>query len=361
MRRQRWTQMIPTANTLMGGIPCQLGHLRGQNQPNQKEVTMADVFSFKNGVAPQASDFVFQFGVPTNIVAGVNDGNRRFSGVAYTGDPITNHPYWGTVVFDLSLIEVPAKMAILRDHECEDIVGFSDESAVTQDGLVLGGVLSKVTDAGKEVAALSDEGFPWQMSVRIQPSRIEELSAGATAVINNRTVTGPAYIFRESKLVETSFTPTGWDSGTTATALSHSLNPTSQEDSVSKELEAKVAQLEGELSASKTNNDALKKELDELKASISTKEADARMSRVKDAYKAVGKELSEEEAKKFANMPDDAVNAVVDALAVVKPNLPEGLFSHQATDGVAPVAKPHEKGLLAACDAAAAEFSKSRK
>ena len=312
---------------------------------------------------PTASDFVFQFGVPTNIVAGINDGNRRFSGVAYTGDAITHHPYWGTVVFDLSLIDVPAKMAILRDHECEEIVGFSDEHAVTQDGLVLGGVLSKVTDAGKEVAALSDEGFPWQMSVRIQPSRIEELTAGSSALVNGRTITGPAYIFRESTLVETSFTPTGWDAGTTATALSRNLNPTSQEDPVSKELEEKVAQLEGELRASKTENTALTTELGALKEAQASKDAEARMSRVKDAYKSVGKEITEDEAKKFASFPDDAVTAVVEAVTSIKPTLPEGLFSHQAKEGKegkTPEPRP-ANSLLSMCDEAAKSFAKNRK
>lgn len=324
-------------------------------------------FSFKNtsGNRPQDSDFVFQFGIATEIrsvePSGTNGANRRFSGVAYTGDPITNHPYWGTVVFDLSLIEVPTKMAILRDHEAEEIVGFSDESAVTPDGLVLGGILSKVTEAGQEVTALSDEGFPWQMSVRIQPSRIEELTAGSTAEVNGRTITGPAYIFRESKLVETSFTPTGWDSGTTAIALSRNQNPTTQEDSdMSKELEARVTQLEGELRASNEKNEALTAELAKLKEEQASQQAEARMSRVKEAYKTAGKELSEEEAKKFSLMSDDAVTAVVDALALVKSNLPDGLFSHQAEGGApqSTTLKPHEKGLLAACDKAAADFSR---
>jgi hypothetical protein len=326
---------------------------------------MSDIFAFKNahGEATQR-EYTFSMGVPVNTGQPGADGNRRFSGVAYTGNPITGHYYWGTVVFDLSLIQVPDRMSILRDHEPALIVGYSDESAVTQDGLVLGGVLSKVTAAGQEVTALSDEGFPWQMSVRIQPSRIEEVTAGNTVIVNGRTITGPAYIFRESSLVETSFTPTGWDSGTSATALSRNSNPTSQEDQVSKELEDRVKQLEGDLLASNTKNDALTKELSELKQAQATKDAEARMSRVKDAYKSVGKDLSEEEAKKFASMPDDAITAVVEAITSVKASLPEGLFSHQAEGGsTAPssTVKPHEKGLLALCDQKAAEFSKSRK
>ena len=319
---------------------------------------MADQFCFKNGVAPEASDFQFQFGIPTTI-SGSGDANRRFSGVAYTGDPITQHPYWGTVIFDLALIEVPAKMAILRDHETEEIVGFSDESAVTPEGLVLGGILSRATEAGKEVTALSDEGFPWQMSVRISPSRIEELMAGSTAIVNGRTLTGPATIFRESKLVETSFTPTGWDSGTSATALSRSTHPTSQEDIVSKELEARIAQLEGDLQLSNTKCETLMAELTTIKDAAQKAECDARMSRVIEAYKSTGKTLTEDEAKKFANMPEEAVSAVIEALGSVKASLPDGLFSHQATGDEAPsTLKPHEKGLLASCDQAASEFSK---
>lgn len=322
---------------------------------------MTDHLAFKtaNGAASQG-DYCFQFGIAATIREKTADDNRRFSGVAYTGDPIVNHPYWGTVAFDLGLITVPERMAILLNHEGDQIVGFSDEAAVTPDGLVLGGVLSKATPAGKMVTELSDEGFPWQMSVRISPSRIEELTAGNTTIVNGRTLTGPAYIFRESKLTETSFTPTGWDSGTSATALSRISNPTSQEDILSKELEAKVAQLEGELSASKEANQALSTELSELKASIAQKDAEGRVARVKEAYAKIGKELDEEGAKKFAAMPDDAVTAVIDAIALAKPVqvLPEGLFSHQAQTGKQPEGTSSDRGLLALCDKAAAEFKR---
>lgn len=321
---------------------------------------MTDILNARTGKVAQADDFVFQFGVPAAIVASNGDSPRRFSGVAYTGDPITNHPFWDTVIFDLSLIEVPAKMAILLNHEADDIVGYSDESAITQEGLVLGGILSKVTAYGKEVAALSDEGFPWQMSVRIQPSRIEELTAGATAVVNGRTITGPTYIFRESKLVETSFTPTGWDSGTSATALSRNSNHTSQEDTMSKELEARVAQLEGELQASNDKNAALTTELSALLAANAQREGEARLSRVREAYSKVGKELSEEDLTKFSLMPDDAVAAVIEALSFAKgQGLPQNLFSHQATGGREP-APGQGQGLIALCDQISKDFSKSR-
>lgn len=308
---------------------------------------MPDIFAFKNanGEATQR-EYTFSMGVPVDTNKPGADGNRRFGGVAYTGNPITGHYYWGTVVFDMSLISVPAKMSILRDHEPSQIVGYSDESAVTQDGLVLGGVLSKVTDAGKEVTALSDEGFPWQMSVRIQPSRIEELTAGNTAIVNGRTVTGPAYIFRESTLVETSFTPTGWDADTSATALSRNTNPTSQEDAkMSKELEDKVAQLEGELGSLKTKNEALMSRNTELEGILEKQVNDAKVAKVREAYARIGQELTDDDVKKFSAMPAEAVDAVVEALSFAQPKdgevkeqaknkLPDNAFSHQASGPV---------------------------
>lgn len=316
-----------------------------------------DAMTDKPKKGPAPADFVFSLGVPANIKAD-DTGVRRFSGVGYTGDPILHHPWWGTVIFDLSLMSVPSRMAILLNHEADDIVGYSDEFAITDDGLVLGGILSKVTEAGKEVTALSDEGFPWQMSVRIQPSRIEEVTAGTVVVVNNRSVTGPASIFRESTIVETSFTPTGWDSGSSATALSRTTNPTSQEDLVSKELEDKVAQLEGELRTSNDRANALQAELNTLKEADAAKAADARMSRIKEAYSKAGKDLSDDDAKKFSAMPDDAIAAIVDALSVS--TLPPILFSHQAT-GQTPAPSAPGSALLAFCTQVADAHTATKK
>ena len=67
-----------------------------------------------------------------------------------------------------------------------------------------------------EVAKLSDEGFPWQMSVHIDPERVEKLSKNKTTFVNGQKVTGPANIFRNSKIREVSFTPTGMDDRTHA-------------------------------------------------------------------------------------------------------------------------------------------------
>jgi hypothetical protein len=312
-------------------------------------------------INPKPADLMFKFGV-ASITPRIGEEARRFSGVAYTGNPIVNHPYWGTVVFDLSLMCVPERMPILRDHYPEKIVGHSDEFAVTADGLVLGGVLSKVTEHGREVAALSDENFPWQMSVRITPLRIEEVLAGGNAVVNGREVKGPAYIFRESELSETSFTPIGWDSGTSATALSLTATTPSQEDPMDlKELEEMVKKLEGELKASKENEAKLTGELAEIKASAEKKASEVRLSKIEAAYKAVGKELTEDERKSFANVSDEAVAVICSMADTVKNSLPPTLFNHVAQKGPK-LNDDQPKGLgdqlVKLCEKQAEEFAK---
>jgi hypothetical protein len=46
------------------------------------------------------------------------------------------------------------------------------------------------------------------------------VKAGATVEVNGRTFTGPINVFRNNTIREISFTPTGWDSQTSAVAMS---------------------------------------------------------------------------------------------------------------------------------------------
>lgn len=314
---------------------------------------------FPSDTGPGAADFRFMLGTPS-ITKDDKSGLRKFSGVAYTGDPIMRHPYWGTVVFDLSMMKLPPKLPALRDHDNECIAGYANESSIGNEGLMVAGVLSSVTEDGQEVAGLSDEGFPWQMSVRIEPERIEEVLAGSTTNVNGRSIQGPCYIFRESSILEVSFTATGWDRGTHATAMSRL---SQEDDTMSKELQDKLDAALGELKASREENAALTVKLTEMATLMETKTGEARMSRIKDAYAAADQEISEEKLLEFSKLPESAIDAIVSALEVAKPKLPDNLFSHQATGdekGKQPEAKNAATELLALCNAKAQEFSRAR-
>lgn len=287
----------------------------------------------------------FRMSSPASISAKGADDVRRFSAVGYSGEPITNHPYWGTVAFDLTGMQVPNPMPMLMGHDPDKIAGFSQQFDLNGK-LNLEGVLSKTTQFGKDVAALADEGFPWQMSVRIKPLVLEEIAPGAFSEVNGKILNGPAVVFRKSKISETSFTPIGWDDKTSATVLS--FTTPSQEAtmamtpeelaafnkanddlklSVEKLTEAtnKITSLEGELKAFKD------KELQAAK--------DAREAKITELATLLGQTFDDETVAKYTALDETTFslvfnNAKVMAEKITKTDegtqLPENLFSEQA-------------------------------
>jgi phage head maturation protease len=137
--------------------------------------------------------------------------------LAYTGAAVQRG--YGQFVIDMEGLEQRAKVPMLLDHDGARIVGFADQMKIDEDGVKLSGVISQVTDAGKRVAALSDEGFPWQGSVGLAVLSREEVAEGTPCTVNGVDFVGPLSIARKSKLLETSFLYAGADSNTHAIAL----------------------------------------------------------------------------------------------------------------------------------------------
>lgn len=311
----------------------------------------AEAFLFDRGaLTPESFRFNAAPDKPASI-AGEPGKARRFSGVAYSGDQITGHWYWGNVVFDLSTTKAPQKLPMLMGHDRDKIAGFSDAVTIGEQ-IDVAGALSAKTDFGKEVADLSDEGFPWQMSVHIEPQSIEEVKAGATVQVNGRTFNGPITVFRNNVIREISFTPTGWDSQTSATAMSRGGNQTTDQgasmltEAQIAELQAKAAQADkfaADLAAEKTARE--KAEADKAAADAKVKEfeakaaADAKAKRdaeVKALFSACGIKHTPELAKPYEAMDADTFAAVStqmkDAAKKRASDNPE-LFSEHATTG----------------------------
>lgn len=122
-----------------------------------------------------ADNRVFSFSVDPEITTEViaDKTKRKFAGVAYSGNVIKDHWYWGHVVFDMSTISVDKKLPALIDHDRSQRCGYVTQSSISNDrGLFVEGNLLSNT-SGQSVANDSDEGFPWQMSVHIEPSNVE--------------------------------------------------------------------------------------------------------------------------------------------------------------------------------------------
>lgn len=143
---------------------------------------------------------------------------RRFKMTAYTGTAVDT--WAGKVILDLAGAQLGAKRKpILRDHDRGQIVGYSDDVSIEDGRVIMGGHVSQRTEAGKEVAGLSDEGFPWQASVGFKVERVEEIKQGDAKKVNGQDFVGPGYVITKWKLQESSFVPFGADPQTSGTVL----------------------------------------------------------------------------------------------------------------------------------------------
>jgi hypothetical protein len=278
----------------------------------EKATHPTEAFWFKAGIGLQAKEE----GKP-----------RQFSGTAYTGNALS-HRYWGQIVIDLASTTANEKVPALIEHDRGQRVGYCG-LAIGQSIEVIGGILLD-NEHGQAVAQESDAGFPWQMSVHVEPGSVEDLRPGMTAVINGNDVKGPAAIFRNSVVREVSFTPTGVDNGTSATAFSATYQPTPKREASDmdpKEMEAKLSALEADLKAANARADTAETKLAEQAKS-------ARLSAVKEMFSATGREYTEAAAKPYMAMDDEMFSAVAADLKASKPAEPsDHLFSAHTQDG----------------------------
>lgn len=280
-----------------------------------------------------------RFESAVSIAAGEGESAaRRFEGVAYSGHEITGHWYWGKVIFDLATTEAPAKLPALIGHDRNMVVGFADTVKIT-DKITVEGPLSDVTPHGKQVAAMSDEGFPWQMSVHIEPGSVEEIKSGATVHVNGHQFAGPGYVFRNARIREVSFTPTGWDDKTSARAMSNEggviINVTSHEENAMEleQLQRQVADLTTQITGLQASADAATARADAAEAALADQQRAARVEQVRALFAATGREYSDEAAAPYIAMDATLFAAVSADMKAIKPAAPESLFRTQADDG----------------------------
>lgn len=250
---------------------------------------------------------------------------RKFKGVAYAGGRVDGHWYWGRsgVVFDLDGIEIDKPTALLEEHFSSGRVGVVKQVSTTGKIEVEGDFLSNTK--AKEIVQDSDDGFPFQMSMYIDPGSVEEVSNGKSVVVNGQTFEGPITVFRQNRIREFTICTTGADRNTSINAFSGK-QQTKQEDTNVTELEqAKEAQKQAE----KQRDDAL--------AELNKFKADQRAENIASLQKELNTTFSAEDLKSYTDM-DDAVFAFTakqlrqfsGKQEPQKQGLPSQLFSHQA-------------------------------
>lgn len=142
----------------------------------------------------------------------------QFSIVGYTGAEITS--WWGNFVIDIAGIQVKKQTPVLREHERDRVIGWSNKVLKDERGLVFEGGFTDKTKDGQEARALAEDGFPWQASVGIVPRAILRIKKEESHEANGRTYTGPLEIWTKSKVGEVSLVSWGADSDTSMQLLS---------------------------------------------------------------------------------------------------------------------------------------------
>ncbi len=249
---------------------------------------------------------------------------RTFTGVAYSGEPIVDHWYWDRIIFDLDSIQIKGRIPALLEHRSSQRAGAINSHSIDYaQGLVISGDLMS-NEFGSQVAQDSDDGFPWQMSVRIEPSSTEEIAADQSVTVNGKTYQGPITVFRGGRIREVSFCALGADDNTNAVAASH--NPTQQPkedtDVDLVQAQAKITELEGQINTLTEQN---------KKFAAAKREAE-----ITALGKDLGKEFSAEDIEEMKKLDDSAFAFSAKQLRQFsatqpqKPALPDYLTKHQA-------------------------------
>jgi hypothetical protein len=289
---------------------------------------------------------------------------RRFTGVAYGGGVITDHFMFDKVIFDLSTVSAPDKMPVLLDHDSEMIVGFTVSVKVGGRIDVEGTILDD--GPGRKVAALADQGFPWQMSVRIMPGTVVVLDEGMRMKVNGKDVAGPAAVFKDSLIREVSFCALGADRETEANvfnlkevrmdsttsvpdrdmaiaALNDEKNRFKDENgalaSRNREFAAENAELKGQVKALEFERrtlseslDAARKEAESARGAFEAQRRSARQALLAEAFTRLGLSPSENVTRAVVDADEAVFTAFMKTLEGVKPAAapPAGAFASMA-------------------------------
>ncbi|MEN8291417.1 hypothetical protein ABFO59_02895 [Acinetobacter radioresistens] len=249
---------------------------------------------------PNEERLKFLFNTSAIEVPQAKEGEKRtFKGTAYSGGRVDGHWYWGRtgVVFDLQGIEIDSPTALLEEHFGSNRIGVVKKVDTNGKIDVEGHFLTN--ERAKEIVQDSDDEFPFQMSMFIDPGSVEEVNTGQTVVVNGQSFTGPIAVFRNNRIREFTICSTGADRNTSIKAFSGKPNSNQPPEEDTDVTELEKAQ-QAKQQAEKERDDALE-ELKQFKAQKRADEIAALETELKTQFSADDKTA-------YTNM-DDSVFA----------------------------------------------------
>ncbi|ENV64250.1 hypothetical protein F949_01639 [Acinetobacter junii NIPH 182] len=230
----------------------------------------------------------YLFNTPAIEVPHAEEGKKRtFKGTAYSGGRVDGHWYWGRtgVVFDLNGIEIDSPTALLEEHFGSSRIGVVKKVDTNGKIDVEGHFLTN--DRAKEVVQDSDDEFPFQMSMYIDPGSVEEVNTGQTVIVNGQSFTGPIAVFRNNRIREFTICSTGADRNTSIKAFSSKAN--SNQQPVGSTDVTELEQLKADNQKLTTERDNAVNELKKFKADKRTSDISALETELKTQFNAEDK------------------------------------------------------------------------
>lgn len=261
--------------------------------------------------------------------ATVVDGRAKgFRGVAYSGGVVPNYGWAGDMAINLATLQAPVEVAILRNHDPNQIVGRAKVSCDGNSLTLEDGTFSEVTAAGKEVAGLMAEGQPWALSVGVN-AKAQFFEPKRRVECNGQQIDVDC-LLENARLLEVSFVPAGADPNAYAAQMSArmGLQSPNQEDHDMNELEqarARIAELEAQVATLTTARDAAQTAL----AAIATQ---ARTDAITALFGA-DTLPAEPQMAAYLAMTAEQWGAVEMAVKAARPAPDSVLFRQQATAG----------------------------
>ncbi|MFB5706608.1 hypothetical protein, partial [Acinetobacter radioresistens] len=237
---------------------------------------------------PNEERLKFLFNTSAIEVPQAKEGEKRtFKGTAYSGGRVDGHWYWGRtgVVFDLEGIEIDSPTALLEEHFGSNRIGVVKKVDTNGKIDVEGHFLTN--ERAKEIVQDSDDEFPFQMSMFIDPGSVEEVNTGQTVVVNGQSFTGPIAVFRNNRIREFTICSTGADRNTSIKAFSGKPNSNQPPEEDTDVTELEKAQ-QAKQQAEKERDDALG-ELKQFKAQKRADEIAALETELKTQFSAEDK------------------------------------------------------------------------
>ena len=164
---------------------------------------------------------------PVAIEAAQAEGEKKspakFTSTFYTGGALNIAGWELPVVVDLAGLTNGKVLVANLDHDSSKRVG---NFSVANDGrsLVANGSATASTPARDEVVQSAADGYQWQASLEVSPSRVEEVKAGKKVEVNGQSFEGPLYVTRVGVLKGFAFVSHGADDNTTATIAATAAN-----------------------------------------------------------------------------------------------------------------------------------------